>query len=78
MLFRSLRDYEPMVMNRIAQLCEQFDAREGKVFDLNEFMGYLVFDGKASHPRARVEKRADAAPQSLLTWLTEVKPFLRA
>lgn len=61
-------------MNRIAQLCEQFDAREGKVFDLNDFMGYLVFDGEASQPRAWVKKCAEAALESLLTWLTGVNP----
>lgn len=37
-----------MVLNRIAQLCEQFDARQGTSLDLNDWMGFLVFDGKSS------------------------------
>lgn len=35
-----------MVLNRIAQLCDEFDRREGKVIDLNDWMGFLVFDGE--------------------------------
>ncbi|KAL8276748.1 hypothetical protein RQP46_010857 [Phenoliferia psychrophenolica] len=41
----SLRDYEPAVVARIAQLCEQIDVRKGKAMDANEWLGYLVFDG---------------------------------
>jgi hypothetical protein len=44
----ALRDYQPMVLNRLAQLTEQLDAREGKIIDLNEWLGYFVWDGSSS------------------------------
>ncbi|KAL8278141.1 hypothetical protein RQP46_009465 [Phenoliferia psychrophenolica] len=40
----SLREYEPMLLTRLGQLCDQFDARVGTVIDLNDWMGFLVFD----------------------------------
>jgi hypothetical protein len=39
-----------MVLNRIAQLCAQFDARQGESIDLNDWMGFLVFDGERLLP----------------------------
>ncbi|KAL8283368.1 hypothetical protein RQP46_005778 [Phenoliferia psychrophenolica] len=41
---QSLKDYEPMLLARLAELCDQFHARQGTVIDLNEWMGFLVFD----------------------------------
>lgn len=42
----SLKEYEPMVLERISELCTQMDRLEGTVIDMNKWMGYLVFDGK--------------------------------
>jgi hypothetical protein len=41
----ALREYEPMMLKRASQLCEQLDERRGKVIDLNEWFGFFVFDG---------------------------------
>lgn len=46
----SLREYGPMVMKRIAQMCDQLEKRQGHTFELNECLGYLVFDGKSTTP----------------------------
>lgn len=40
----SLKEYEPMVLERISELCTQMDRLEGTVIDMNKWMGYLVFD----------------------------------
>jgi hypothetical protein len=44
----ALRDYEPMMLKRVSELCEQLDARQGKVIDMNEWFGFFVFDGSSS------------------------------
>ena len=57
----SLREYEPMVMKRIAQMCDQLEKRQCHTFDLNECLGYLVFDGKSITPWFMSIRLADGA-----------------
>jgi cytochrome P450 len=43
----ALRDYQPLILNRLAQLIDQLDTHthDGRIVDLNEWLGYFVWDG---------------------------------
>lgn len=61
---QSLKDYQPVVEQRIAQLCARLDefSESGQVLDLHEWLGYFVWDGKSikqlseTHLKARLNQ----------------------
>ena len=39
----SVKEFEPVITNRVQQLVEALDARKGQVIDLAEWIGFFTF-----------------------------------